>query len=459
MKQKIITPILGLLVCVCGLIVFGQTSDKDWAEAERNFQAEYSKPTAAKDGKLRLAALEKLQGLEHPQLVKLLIGKVIPNELNGNYPLTIDVALDILGKLNSDECIKELVSETKKAPANVKIVLMRALGATAGKPPVAEMLIAFLDDKDYRIKLGAIDALSQTCPKEALDKVIAALEAKEWEVRSSATQYLGKVTDEESKKKAADALTKQAPKESGRLREEMLAVVRRLTGKDESSKADDTFAVFYGMKITSQTPVFVVDISSSMKMFKAKEGGSRFEVLIKELKNVVEHLSPDARFNIIIFNDKITAWQKNLVLVKQYRKEALEWIDKLQSSGLTNIYDALEAGFGFTTEKKDTNLGGYCSSKGSGADTIYFMTDGEPTAGKYLNTNEILSAVRILNQTKKIRINVIAVGVGGGEAIPGNMPAAGGGKPPAGMGGATGKVDTEFLKKLAEQNDGEYVEK
>lgn len=451
---------MGLFLCAYGLSVFGQVSDKEWAEAEKNFQSEYSKPAAAKDGKLRYTPIERLRGIEHPNLVKLLIGKVIPNELNGNYPLNIDAAVEVLGGIKSDSVIGALVAEAKKAPLNVRIAVIPALGAV-NKPPVTELLISFLDDKDSRIKVCSIDALSRICPKEALDKVIAAFEAKEWEVRASATNYLSKVADEESKTKAAEALTAQSNKESGRLREDMLGAIKKLTGKETPSDSQETIAVFYGMKITSKAPVFVVDISSSMKMFKAKEGGSRFDVLIKELKSAVEHLSPDAKFNIIIFNDKVNSCQKTLVPVKQYQKEALKWIDELKSSGLTNIYDALETGFGFTGDKKDVNVSGYISGKGSGADTIYFMTDGEPTAGKYLKTDEIRSAVRILNQTKKIRINVIAVGVGGSEPIPGNMPQGGGGPPPGAMGGGgpTGKVDTEFLKKLADENYGEYAEK
>ncbi|HVG94950.1 MAG TPA: vWA domain-containing protein, partial [Planctomycetota bacterium] len=61
-----------------------------------------------------------------------------------------------------------------------------------------------------------------------------------------------------------------------------------------------------------------------------------------------------------------------------------------------------------------------------------FMTDGTPTAGKVLKRDDILAAVRGWNRTAKITIHSIAVG---------------------------DACDVEFLKKLADENRGDFVKR
>jgi hypothetical protein len=87
--------------------------------------------------------------------------------------------------------------------------------------------------------------------------------------------------------------------------------------------------------------------------------------------------------------------------------------------GMTNTYGALEAAF---------------SDKA--VDTIYFLSDGNPTTGTTVNHQEILTAVRRWNQGRNVHIYTIGLLVG-----------------------KYGNEDHEklksFLKSLASQNGGE----
>ena len=61
-------------------------------------------------------------------------------------------------------------------------------------------------------------------------------------------------------------------------------------------------------------------------------------------------------------------------------------------------------------------------------DTILFLSDGVPGAGRYIATNDILRGVKRLNQTRRIAIHCVSIG-----------------------------TDSDLLRKLAAANGGQYV--
>ncbi len=66
------------------------------------------------------------------------------------------------------------------------------------------------------------------------------------------------------------------------------------------------------------------------------------------------------------------------------------------------------------------------------ADTIFFMTDGTPTAGKLLDPDRILETVAEWNRTAQLTIHTVAVG---------------------------DECDAKFLEKLARENGGQFVKR
>jgi Ca-activated chloride channel family protein len=166
---------------------------------------------------------------------------------------------------------------------------------------------------------------------------------------------------------------------------------------------------YYGLAIHARRVVFVIDISGSMQ-------GARIAAAKRELAGAVQALPEDREFNILAYNQAVGVWQPSLVRATDANKQnATRFVAYLNATGHTATYDAIDAAFRFDVE------------------AVYFLTDGEPTTGKFVAPRDILEAVSQGNRRR--RISIYAVGVGPGAA----------GSP----------LDT-FLKMLAEQNFGLY---
>jgi len=136
----------------------------------------------------------------------------------------------------------------------------------------------------------------------------------------------------------------------------------------------------------------------------------------KEIIPSIKGLPEDAYFSIIIFENEVKVWRKELIQATSANKTlATVYLDKLESGGGTNIYESLEDAFNI-----------------SGVETMFLLSDGEPTAGKITNTSDIVSAVTGWNASKKISINTIGLGE---------------------------DCDKVFMKELAEKNNGQFIDK
>jgi len=166
---------------------------------------------------------------------------------------------------------------------------------------------------------------------------------------------------------------------------------------------------YYEMPIFAEKMVFVIDISGSM-------GGDRIVAAKRELLVAIAGLRESCQFAIVTFNDRASAWQRQLVPATDRNKLAAKtFVDGLGVGGSTASYSALDLAFTFDTE------------------AIYFLSDGAPTTGNIIAPVDIVSAVTATNKIRRISIYTIGVGAG----FPGSP------------------LDV-FLKTLAEQNLGVY---
>lgn len=147
----------------------------------------------------------------------------------------------------------------------------------------------------------------------------------------------------------------------------------------------------------------------------------------KELMPSIRGLSEDTYFTIIVFENKIEKWRKSLVPASSANKNlAIAYLEQLKSGGGTNISDALEESFdlaGPGATSQDSNLG---------VETIFLLSDGSPTAGKTTNTDAIVSKAAEWNSAKRIKIHTIGLGE---------------------------DCDKNFMKKLADENGGTFIDK
>lgn len=219
--------------------------------------------------------------------------------------------------------------------------------------------------------------------------------------------------------------------EIGRLRGDATAALRSLTGQAHGPYRDpwaawwtgarDGFEMppdpkphdpgegqgkgvtFYGIRTFSTRILLVLDISLSMEKpdEKGKPEPRRIDLAKKEAEGAVHNMDDGHRFNVLLFNHSVTAWQPGMVVAsEETRRKAAQWIREADHIGGTNIHDALEAAFRIALKATGEPL----------VDTVFFMTDGTPTAGKVQDPKAILEQVAEWNRSARLTLHCIAVG-------------------------------------------------
>lgn len=219
--------------------------------------------------------------------------------------------------------------------------------------------------------------------------------------------------------------------EIGRLRGDATSALRSLTGQAHGpyrdpwqawwTSARDSFQMppdptphdpgegqgkgvtFYGIRTFSNRILLVLDVSLSMEKpdQKGKPEPRRIDLAKKEAEGAVHNMDDGHRFNVLLFNHSVTAWQPSMVVAsEETRRKAAQWIREADHIGGTNIHDALEAAFRIALKSTGEPL----------VDTIFFMTDGTPTAGKLQDPKAILEQVAEWNRVARLTIHCIAVG-------------------------------------------------
>jgi hypothetical protein len=222
---------------------------------------------------------------------------------------------------------------------------------------------------------------------------------------------------------------------------------------------------YHGIETTSRSILFIIDVSGSMEAeVIEKERFSdgkypsmqRIDIVKTELMRTIDRLDANVNFNILAFATKVDPWKKDLVPSNIVNKSAAkDWIrgleaiggnskEDLASAGLvgsanmemgkTNTYGALMAGLGIDAAKKDKGptTGAAVPDKNYkvGVDTMFFLSDGRPTVGDYIDPEDIKREVKAANELRKVVIHTIAIG----------------------------EFQKEFMKRIAEDNGGVFVD-
>ena len=148
-----------------------------------------------------------------------------------------------------------------------------------------------------------------------------------------------------------------------------------------------------GNKPLEKDIVFIVDKSGSMSGDKMTQTKEAFKLIINELSSEYD------RFNIISFSSGFDVWKTELQAPGNETIEAaVSYINGLEASGGTNIYESLEAGL--DTFDNDT----------SRMKIIVFLTDGDPTTGEIQAPNAICSSIYEDNKVSKVSMFSLGVG-------------------------------------------------
>lgn len=360
---------------------------------------------------------------------------------------------------------------------------------TADWAPFEERMLALVSEKHDGLRRAALAAIVRGNNPARIDLFTAQIASPDWSTRALALEYLEKSRTRQALGAIVAQLANE-PKGT-RLNAECVSALMRSTGMNFADRAADwaawwqknvaTFEFpkastapttgaprtresetkvvqFYGIEVESKRVCFVVDISGSMKE-EMKEGDnqgtSRLEVAKRELGKIIDGLEPGTLFNIVTFSSDVEAWldqvgdlpvglggkkpegdkrlpatggvgtpadkekdekqklkdaEAQKKLDEQLRAKAHKYVDKLEAEGGTNIHDALERAF------EDKQL-----------DTIFFLTDGEPSFGREVDPVRIREIVQRWNVSRRIKICAISIG-----------------------------TDMDLLKNLAADSGGEY---
>ncbi len=320
-----------------------------------------------------------------------------------------------------------------------RIFAIKALAHCAmGTPGEMEQLRKVFSDeqKDIPMMLAAVKAYLKIDTKQSVSALIRAL----GELTSQSENGRNKTAGVE--KSIADALRTATKQTWGDSHDDWVTWWNEASSTYESEKEKAAKAnpeggeaakngggtEFYGIKTYSKRIVFILDISGSMQEPAAYDGKTKIEVAKAELIRAISSLPKDAAFNIIFYSTDFEVWKKKLVVAQaKVKKEAKAYVASKNAGGGTNIYEPLVKVFDIAG--RGSRDAGYAEVA---LDTIFFLSDGQPTAGRITNPEDILKKVLSLNSLRKIKIHTIGVGRG---------------------------HDRQFMKLLADRSGGTYVAK
>lgn len=416
---------------------------------------------AFQEGELlvRSSALEALKTFENEEALNYVVDNGLTHSSEGARRNTAVAMGSFPGLLPRTKPLLIKLLEDRKA--SVRAGAVRALGEL--HPEDAYMPLAKMaGDKDPVVRVETALALWNYKRDEALSHLITLMRDPVWAVRLAAIRAMHNVRD----KRMVPALIDQLGREGGRLREDIRDLLVAVTGQDYGINLDRwtdwwnryggkfeftnkpsksmehkmRYATqYHDVDTCSKKFIFLLDVSSSMNevVRVEKQAGKTYgkgempkkkiNVAQIELVRLLRTFDKNFYFNIITFEEEVEVWRKAVMPASKDGRKMAEkfiWDIRVPDKAPTNVYDALMKAFdmvdaGFAKRKYESVV-----------DTMFFLSDGNPTAGSVTDVDMILQAIAERNRIHGIKIHTFV------------------------LGGRSG--DTYFLQKLAEITGGEH---
>jgi hypothetical protein len=321
--------------------------------------------------------------------------------------LLLGIAIDSLNRIQASDpdWQARLAGLAEHASEVVRNAALEALGRTKDPRHLAA-LEKGLQHELWSTRLAAARGLEQLRTTQAVGALCARIAQEEGRVAADLADILWRLTAQPFRadgkqwkrwwdEQGAAFVFPTAEELEKRRQERELREAKQVSRSFRGVKVDSRF---FGLRITSHHVAFVVDISYSMDWHlggeNATEGPIRMDVAKKELLACLESLEAGTRFNILPFAGSPSPWKEaGVECTEETFTEAKEFIDELGTASGTNIYDGLKQAF------DDPEV-----------DTIFFLSDGEPTMGPTIDPAEIREAVREWNQSRDVVLHTISIG-------------------------------------------------
>jgi von Willebrand factor type A domain len=179
-------------------------------------------------------------------------------------------------------------------------------------------------------------------------------------------------------------------------------------------------ATFYGLSVPQGRVAFVVDTSGSMAeavggerlLAYLKTAGhlsptgirTRLDLAVAELANAISNMKDRSSVAVVSFAAAESWVTKGFETVTpELRAKVGERLHRLTAGRSTNMYSGLFAAFHPDGKPKPGDLT-------DGPDTIFLLTDGNPSSGKYEDVNDLRDEVLGWNLSRAIKIHCVNVG-------------------------------------------------
>ena len=275
--------------------------------------------------------------------------------------------------------------DPKEGDGGARCALVGALQSVAMDDFELASSIA-IDDEDWRTRLQAVDNLSTSKTKTAVDRLIDATEDGRPTVRLRAVAGL-------------QGLTGQAHRTTKSWRAWWAANRETFTfpeggAVDPNAVAPgDSVATYNGMRVTSDHVAFLIDKSAAMGEFLNSEGMSKEAFAQEQLAEVLGKLPEGVKFNIYTYELDVVAFDEKrpVELDPKKVKKALKFVEEQRLRGSKDIWKVLDR------VVADPEI-----------DTIYLLSSGEPDTGKYVHWNRVTEHLKDLNRFHKVVVNTIS---------------------------------------------------
>jgi len=489
---------------------------KQWAEALGTYQ----RNSGSKDSIERRQAVDKLgeaTSEKHDKTCWQLVLAMLRAEFakegqNGRTEEkvsgeVIEACVGAFRKIAAKDALAEMLKLAKSKAENprVRAYVVWGLSDRGDLKEISELV----EDKSPILQIAAMDCLADRADASSTPLFLRVLsENRTWEVKWLALKGLEKGADEKAIEPLIENLAK-CKADEGRLKDQYIRVLKKLLASDLDTDDVNTWksaliakkagtemapgatvvepTSFYGLKTRSTRLVFLLDRTGSMeapgseperppfklppeatgsdkeppqeraardecarymKKWQALTAKTRIDVAKKEIISTIYVLRPSVFFNIIWYETTPSPWKQELVPATWGNKlDAIQNADKINASGGTNIWDAVEMAYKMLELPQPKQQvspvvldrkASYATST-NGVDTIFLMTDGKPNQGRIFDPLDILSELKKVNRLRKVTIHTICVG---------DIPPTG---------ATPDSPDPVFLKKIADQNNGDFV--
>jgi Mg-chelatase subunit ChlD len=393
-----------------------------------------------------------LQGFHEPETLRQIVTEGIGHSLP-QVRAQVILAMGN-GRPQGIDWISPTEAALNDPKPEVRAAAVEALGlARAGER--LDRILELSADPSVRVRQRIPEALVRLAPQRALALLRTMASDPSWRVRVSVARALGALHTRAS----VEALIDLLEQESGRVREDTLTELKRLvrqnfglhvdawrrfletapagflsTKSKESltSLSDLGSVVYYGLASLSTRFVLVTDLSGSMTSqefvgSRTPISGTRLELTKQKIEALLNKVDKDVSVNLITFSDKAHTWRRSLLpMTAKGKAKAKAEVRSYRADGATNLFDALGLCFEMAEESLDAPR-----REDDAPDTIFLLTDGEPSEGELRDPGLILEYVTEKNRDLQLRIHCIMLN--------------------------TSAASTEFMSRLARETTGEFV--